>query len=81
MLGRLSRGLVRSFCSNKPLQQTGSSAITEPNKSNEIPVHLRPYDKKKYEVLMDKIKLNSGNSVLRKGMHSWKSSLSHALRS
>ena len=81
MLGRLSRGLVRSFCSNKPLQQTGSSAITEPNRSNEIPIHLRPYDKKKYEVLMDKIKLNSGKFLLRKGTHSWKSSHSLAQRS
>lgn len=72
MLGRLSRGLVRTFCANKPITQTGSSAIMEPNKSNEVPVHLRPYDKKKYEVPMEKIKLNSGTCTLKQAMPSWK---------
>jgi len=50
----------------------------EPNKSNEVPVHLRPYDKKKYEVPMEKIKLNSGTCALKQAMPSWKWSPSPA---
>lgn len=60
MLGRLTRGLFRSFCANKGIQESAGSAVIEPAKTNEVPVHLRPYDKKRYEVPMEKIKLNSG---------------------
>lgn len=76
MLRSLTRGLTRSFCANKNIQQTGSSAVMEPIKSNEVPVHLRPYDRKKYEVPMEKIKLNSGTVLLKQDTHSWKSNLS-----
>lgn len=64
MLTRIARGLTRSFCVNKPVQQSAGSSVIESQKGDEVPVYLRPYDKSKYEVPMHKIKLNSGTVQL-----------------
>ena len=61
MLCRVVRGLTRGFCAAKEVQKTGGSSVVEGEKGQKVPVHLRPYDKSKYEVPMEKIKLNSGN--------------------
>jgi hypothetical protein len=60
MLSRVTRGLLRGFCAAKEVQKTGSREVVESEKGKTVPVHLRPYDKTKYEVPMEKIKLNSG---------------------
>lgn len=59
MLSRITTKIVKAFCT-KNIQSAQSSSIVEGSSSSEVPVHLRPYDKAKYEVIMDKIKLNSG---------------------
>lgn len=71
MLGRITKRLVRVF---SEVQTTQGSAVVEPKPSETIPVHLRPYDKSKYEVVMDKIKLNSGTRLITQAIPSWKSS-------
>ena len=52
MLARIARGMARTFCASKPVQQTTGSSVMESSKTNEIPVHLKPYNKAKYEVPM-----------------------------
>lgn len=61
MLGRITKRLIRVF---SEVQSTQGSAVIEPKASDAVPVHLRPYDKSKYEVVMDKIKLNSGTRLI-----------------
>lgn len=73
MLGRITKRLVRVF---SEVQTAQGSAVIEPKPSEAIPVHLRPYDKSKYEVVMDKIKLNSGSRCITQAIPSWKWSLS-----
>jgi len=57
MLSRITRSLVKQF---SQVQTAKSSAVVEPNKSSEVPVYLKPYDKARYETPLEKIKLNSG---------------------
>lgn len=78
MLARLTR-FSRHFLSQ--LQQTQGSAVIEPSASSSTPVHLRPYDKTKYEVPMEKIKINSGTYPTTQDTPSWRSSRSLAPRS
>lgn len=78
MLARLTR-FSRHFLSQ--LQQTQGSAVIEPSASASTPVHLRPYDKTKYEVPMEKIKINSGTYPTTQDTPSWRSSHSLAPRS
>ena len=81
MLTRITRRLVGSFCANKPVQQTTGSSVMEASRSQEVPVHLRPYEKSKYEVPMEKIKMNSGIFRSTKGMLSSKLNLSQGPKS
>jgi hypothetical protein len=69
MLGRITKRLVRVF---SDVQTTQGSAVIEPKPTEAAPVHLRPYDKSKYEVIMDKIKLNSGTMINTQAMPSWR---------
>ena len=48
------------------VNQNNASSITDfdSNKELEIPVHLRSYDKAKFEVPLKKIKKNSGDFSL-----------------
>ena len=62
MLNRISGKIIRMF--SNQVKRAESTAVMEPAKTNELPVHLKPYDKKKYEVIMDKIKLNSGATLI-----------------
>lgn len=78
MLARLTR-FSRHFLSQ--LQQSQGSAVIEPSSTASIPVHLRPYDKTKYEVPMEKIKINSGTYPTTQDTLSWRSSPSLAPRS
>lgn len=78
MLTRLTR-FSRHFLSQ--LQQTQGSAVIEPSASSSTPVHLRPYDKSKYEVPMEKIKINSGTFPTTQDTLSSRSSRSLAQRS
>lgn len=73
MLGRITKRLVRVF---SEVQTTQGSAVIEPKPSETIPVYLRPYDRSKYEVIMDKIKINSGTILIMQATLSWKWSLS-----
>lgn len=57
MLNKISGRVLRTFCNQV---KRAESNVVEPVKNNEVPVHLRPYDKYKFEVPMEKIKLNSG---------------------
>lgn len=59
MLSRLTRTIARAFCTGQ-VQRTAGTAVTDTAKENTTPVHLRPYDKSKYETPLEKIKLNSG---------------------
>lgn len=65
MLARtILRQLTRAcFSEQKVTSQTSSSSIADfdANKELEIPVHLRSYDKAKFEVPLKKIKKNSGS--------------------
>ena len=78
MLARLTR-FSRHFLSQ--LQQTQGNAVIEPSASYSAPVHLRPYDKSKYEVPMEKIKINSGTFPITQDTLSSRSSRSLAQRS
>jgi hypothetical protein len=78
MLVRLTNRLTRYFTQ---VQTTESGAVVLPKPSNAIPIHLRPYDKSKYEVPMEKIKINSGIFIWIQGMLFLKLNLSLALRS
>ena len=51
-----------SFSEQKVSSQNSTSPITDfdANKELDIPIHLRTYDKAKYEVPLQKIKKNSG---------------------
>ena len=66
MISKLARRTLIRFCSSKDqLETRHSSFLTESEqlKSGEVPVHLRPYDKAKYEVPTQKIKRNSGTGL------------------
>lgn len=78
MLARLTR-LSRYFSSQ--LQQSQGSAVVEPLLSSSTPVHLRPYDKNRYEIPMEKIKINSGIFPLMQDTPSSRSNHSLAQRS
>lgn len=78
MLARLTR-LSRHFSSQ--LQQAQGSAVIEPSPSSSTPVHLRPYDKSKYEIPMEKIKINSGTFPITQDTLSLRSNPSLAQRS
>ena len=80
MASRLTMRLLSRFCA-KQVQTGEARTLVESSKEGETPVHLRPYDKSRYEVPMEKIKLNSGKAYLRKATHFWKSSPSPAPRS
>jgi hypothetical protein len=45
---------------SKEAEKQKSNVLKEEEKKYEIPVHLRPYDKAKYEVPSTKIKHNPG---------------------
>lgn len=60
MLCRVAKGLARGFCAAKEVQKSGTTDVVQSEKGQKVPVHLKSYDKSKYEVPMQKIKLNSG---------------------
>ena len=61
MLARLTRQLARFSSNIEANQKQSTSVLTPPAaKSEELPVHLRPYDAAKYEVPLKRIKPNSG---------------------
>lgn len=53
---------LRYFATEVPkdAEKQKSSVLQEEEKKYEIPVHLRPYDKYKYEVPSTKLKRNPG---------------------
>lgn len=64
MLARtILRQFTRACFSEKKVVNQNSSSIADfdSNKELEIPVHLRSYDKAKFEVPLKKIKKNSGS--------------------
>lgn len=69
MLGRITKRLVRVF---SEVQSAQGSAVIEPKPTEGTPVYLRPYDKSKYEVIMNKIKINSGTTINMQAMPSSK---------
>ena len=73
MLTRITKGLFRGFCSGQSVQQKAGTSVIEGPKVDEVPVYLRPYDKSKYETLLQKIKLNSGTVLLSQGTPSLRS--------
>ena len=77
-MNRISRNMIRMFSTQ--VKKAESTAIAETGKNNELPVHLKPYDKKKYEVPMNKIKLNSGILTYIKVMHFLKYNLFQGLK-
>lgn len=60
MLARITRIFARQLSTEQKIQTAQPTSIVEPTKTSEVPVYLRPYDKARYEVPMEKIKLNSG---------------------
>jgi hypothetical protein len=78
MLGRITKRLVRVF---SEVQTAQGSAVIEPKPSTTTPLHLRPYDKSRYEVIMNKIKLNSGTISNTQATPFWKWSLSQEPKS
>ena len=64
---RLTASLRRVFAfstNTEPTRNQTVSALKEEEKKYETPIHLRPYDATKYEVLSDKIKLNTGYALM-----------------
>ena len=79
MLSRtLLRQIARACFSEQKVSQANPSSIADLEGKNqvEIPVHLREYNKEKYEVPLKSIKRNSGNIYLMQDMLS--SKLSHS---
>ena len=71
MLRRTLFRQICRFCSRKDeVEKTQSTMLTDAEKQFDgIPVYLRPYDKKKYEVPSKKIKKNSGTRAPMKDTH------------
>lgn len=67
------------FSEQKVTSHTSASQITDfdANKEVEIPVHLKPYDREKYEVPTKSIKRNSGPAFFIQAIHWFR--LSHSL--
>lgn len=79
MLVRLTSRLSRCFSELKVRSET---SVSEPAQAqSSTPIHLRPYNKSKYEVVMNKIKINSGTVLLMQDMRLLRSSLSPGRRS
>lgn len=59
MITRIAARSLYRFCA---IETTHSSLLTttEEQKADEVPIHLRPYNKLKYEMPTKKIKRNSG---------------------
>jgi hypothetical protein len=70
--------MVRCF---SQVQAAQGTSVVEPKAGSDVPVYLKPYDKTRYEVPMEKIKLNSGTCPLTQATPSWKSSRSPAPKS
>lgn len=63
MISKLVRRQLFRFCANKDQLETRDAGFlteAQQKKDDEVPVHLRPYDKQKYEVISPTIKRNSG---------------------
>jgi hypothetical protein len=67
MLQRTFRSFARlyAFSTTEPNKTADLGGVLKAEeKLYEVPIHLRPYDAQKYQVLSDKIKINTGYALM-----------------
>lgn len=67
MLQRTLRtfGRLYAFSTSEPSKTADLGGVLKAEeKLYEVPIHLRPYDSQKYQVLSEKIKINTGYALL-----------------
>ncbi|CAM6002362.1 unnamed protein product [Sphagnum balticum] len=66
MLTRITRRIVATFATTG-IEKAQNSQVVDASSSKEleVPVHLKPYDRARYEQPLQRIKLNSETSVYR----------------